>query len=401
VIEAEEIEGRPIWARPDLFPKTPISGWGYFDRINGPMPVASESALCELIRNDHQEKIGLVWTPDCPNFVVPESVPALHGALKESRSVSTQVDLKEKNRHVKFGLLLYSGFILYFWWDIYHTSHPAVTVWGAMRELIQSQMPVLGILMLTMFFLLPWYEVKKRWKEVRDWSAETMKDAADLANFETWLAMQKIVATKAIMGLIVIAGAVQVISGKPFAAALLKNNYDERWRLLTAPFLHGNEIHFIMNALGLIYLGRRIEALARWPHVAMVFLFTAWIGGEVSLSYGSGSSLGASGGLMGMLGFLLVFETRHARLVPRSARRRLMAALIGTAIIGLIGVKMIDNGAHLGGLLGGMIYAWVVFPRSESAMRPRSSSADQWMAALAFIVMAFGVFVACKVMLQK
>jgi membrane associated rhomboid family serine protease len=401
VIESVEIEGRPVWARPDLFRNAPTSGWGYFDRINGPVPLESLSALSELIRQDVKENIGLVWTPDCPHFVVPESVPALHESLKASRSVSSQADLTNKNRQVKFGLMLYVGFFLYFWWNVYYAASPALSMWAALGELIQSQMPILGLLMLTMFFLLPWYEVKKRWKEVREWTSETMKDAADLANFETWLAMQKIVATKVIMGLIAIAGAVQVFSGKPYAAALIKNHYGERWRLLTAPFLHGNEIHFIMNALALLYLGRRIEALARWPHVAMVFLFSAWLGGEVSLSYGAGRALGASGGLMGMLGFLLVFETRHARLVPRSARRRLMAALIGTAIIGLIGVKMIDNGAHLGGLLGGMLYAWVVFPRSESAIRPRSSQVDQWMAVLSFVVMAIGVLIACNVMMQK
>ena len=56
-----------------------------------------------------------------------------------------------------------------------------------------------------------------------------------------------------------------------------------------------------------------------------------------------------------MLGFLLVFETLHKRLVPRSARRRLLGALGVTLIIGFIGYQFIDNIAHVGGLLAGML----------------------------------------------
>ena len=74
------------------------------------------------------------------------------------------------------------------------------------------------------------------------------------------------------------------------------------------------------------------------------------------------ASVGVSGGLLGLLGFLLVFETLHKRLVPRSARRRLLGALGVTLIIGFIGYQFIDNIAHVGGLLAGTLYASVVFP---------------------------------------
>lgn len=114
---------------------------------------------------------------------------------------------------------------------------------------------------------------------------------------------------------------------------------------------------------------------------------------------GKGASLGASGGLMGMLGFLLVFETRHAKLVPRKSRRRLIVAVIGTALIGVIGIQFIDNAAHAGGLVAGMIYAFVVFPRSESALRPQSSLADRLVALLSFAVLAYGVLKASLVMM--
>ena len=84
-----------------------------------------------------------------------------------------------------------------------------------------------------------------------------------------------------------------------------------------------------------------------------------------------------AGGLMGWLGFLLVFETLHVKLVPRSSRRRLIGGVVMTALIGLVGYRFIDNAAHFGGLLAGMAYAGIVFPRSSSVSRPRMNLTDR------------------------
>jgi len=89
---------------------------------------------------------------------------------------------------------------------------------------------------------------------------------------------------------------------------------------------------------------------------------------------------------MGWLGFLLVFETLHARLVPRSARRRLLAAVFLTALIGLLGHRFIDNAAHAGGLFAGMLYAAIVFPKSSSVYRPRSTMTDLIGGGFAFAI---------------
>lgn len=102
---------------------------------------------------------------------------------------------------------------------------------------------------------------------------------------------------------------------------------------------------------------------------------------------------------MGMLGFLLVFETRHAKLVPRSARRRLIAALVGTALIGVIGVRFIDNAAHAGGLVAGMVYAFIVFPRSSSVFRPQASAVDRLVALLCFATLILGACWATQAMM--
>ena len=389
--------GRPAWARPDLFPVAPDEPWGFVMGGQEKHPVVDVEELRAALRADTSESIGLVWTPANKHMEVPEAVPELLEAVKESRLKSSAQSLHKQNSQLRLGLLLLVAFIGYTVWQIIEFRGGFIPK-IFLADLIATAAPALGLLMFTMFFLAPWYEARKRWHEVRSWTVETMREAGDLARFDVWLAWQKIYATKVLMGIIAVAGAVQIFSGKPLAAALIKGG-EERWRLLTAPLLHGNLLHFMMNALGLMYLGRRIEALARWPQVPLVFLFSAWIGGECSMMLGEGKSLGASGGLMGMLGFLLVFETHHAKLVPRRSRRRLMAAVVGTALIGLIGIQFIDNAAHGGGLVAGMLYAFVVFPRSESVVRPQIAAADRWMALLSFAVLAYGLLLATRVMM--
>ena len=95
------------------------------------------------------------------------------------------------------------------------------------------------------------------------------------------------------------------------------------------------------------------------------------------------------------LGFLLVFESLHSRLVPRPAKRRLLAGVILTGMIGVIGFRFIDNAAHLGGLLAGMLYAFIVFPKSDSPSRPVATITDRIAGATALAVLtAAAVFAA-------
>lgn len=89
---------------------------------------------------------------------------------------------------------------------------------------------------------------------------------------------------------------------------------------------------------------------------------------------------------MGWLGFLLIFETLHSALVPSSAKRRLVGGVLITALIGLVGYRFIDNAAHFGGLLAGMAYAAIVFPKSSSVMRPEMNATDRLVGLVALAV---------------
>jgi membrane associated rhomboid family serine protease len=131
-------------------------------------------------------------------------------------------------------------------------------------------------------------------------------------------------------------------------------------------------------------------------------LFSACVGGQASAFFVTAPSVGASGGLMGWLGFLLVFETLHHRLVPLDARRRLAAGVALTAVIGLIGYRYVDNAAHAGGLLAGMLYAAIVFPRSSSPARPNSNLTDRIAGGAAMLVLiASAAFAVLRIMANQ
>lgn len=406
----------PVWAREDAFPQAP-EGWGWVDLKGRRRPCDSLEALIKAVREDRDGSVTLIWAPGHERMILPEELPGVHDALRTARERWTREDLAAAVDRLRwFGFILagFAGYAFVMGWLLAGqlASQSGVPATLGLRfqlgiqAVVKSGQAGLALLMFVIFAFIPWYQARKRRTELGRWSDEGMREAIPSIRFETWLGWQKAPLTKVFLGLVSLVALAQIMSGVRTSgwgtllavfhswggvaeAGLVKERYfsGEWWRLLTAPFLHGNIVHFGMNTAALAYLGKRLEVFARWPHLPLVFLFSACIGGEASARMVSAPSVGASGGLMGWLGFLLVFETLHSSLVPRTARRRLAVGVALTALIGLIGYRFIDNAAHAGGLLAGMFYAVIVFPRSASAIRPKSTTTDRVAGVLSFSVL--------------
>lgn len=415
----------PVWAREDAFPEAP-PGWGWADVKGNRHPCDSEESLLSAIRDDHAGSLDLVWLPGHSRMILPEELPGVGDSLRKARDRWTRDDLAGATYRLYWCGVMLAGFVVYLFYSGLIFANRLAERSGsdvelpqrllfAARSVLSSGLLGLAALMFIIFAFIPWYQARKRRAELDRWTEEGIAESAPGIRFETWLAMQRAPLTRVFLVLVTVVALAQILSevktrgwGTLFAlfhhwdgtaaAGLIKDRYfqGEWWRLITAPFLHGNVVHYAMNAAALACLGKRMEVFARWPHLPLVFLFAACVGGEASARLLAAPSVGASGGLLGWLGFLLVFETLHRSLVPRSARRRLIAGVLLTGLIGLIGFRYIDNAAHAGGLLAGMLYAAVVFPKSTATSRPRSNWTDRIVGGISFGILvaavAFAVF---------
>jgi rhomboid protease GluP len=162
------------------------------------------------------------------------------------------------------------------------------------------------------------------------------------------------------------------------------------WRILTGGALHGGILHIYFNGQALYGFGSLIEFLSNRAHLAIVFLLAVIGGGILSLIFmPEGVSVGASGGIMGLIGYLAIYGYRRKQQLPPDFLKSMLINIGFIAAFGLVAYQIIDNFGHLGGLLVGAIYGFVQVPR-DLHKNPRNTNA----AAKIFGVIALGMFVA-------
>ena len=151
-------------------------------------------------------------------------------------------------------------------------------------------------------------------------------------------------------------------------------NDGEYWRLLTGIALHGSILHLGFNSYALFVLGRLMEMIANRSHVAIVFLLSGIGGGVLSLFMAPEiPTLGASGGVIGLLGYLTVYGYKRRKLLPESFLRNMLFNIALIGFVGFLLIDKIDNFGHLGGLLTGAIYGMIQIP-ADLYKDPRATS---------------------------
>lgn len=137
----------------------------------------------------------------------------------------------------------------------------------------------------------------------------------------------------------------------------------EYWRILTGAVLHGGLVHLLLNCYALYALGRLIETLSNRAHLVIVFLLAAIGGGVLSLIFLPNDSIGASGGILGFLGYLTAYGFIRRKLLTNSFLKNMLFNVGFIALYGVFLNQTIDNFGHLGGLIAGAVYGFVQIPR--------------------------------------
>lgn len=140
----------------------------------------------------------------------------------------------------------------------------------------------------------------------------------------------------------------------------------EWWRILTSATLHGIfPLHLYFNAQAFYGFSSLIEVLSHRAHLAIVFLLSVVGGGLFSLFFMPDAiSIGASGGIMGLIGYLAVYGYRRRRQLPPDFLKTMLINIGFIAAFGLVAYQIVDNFGHLGGLLTGAIYGFVQIPKN-------------------------------------
>ncbi len=135
------------------------------------------------------------------------------------------------------------------------------------------------------------------------------------------------------------------------------------WRILTGATLHGGIMHLAFNAYALYVLGKLIELLSNRSHLVIVFLLSIIGGGLMSLVFlPDNPSVGASGGIIGFLGYLTAYGVKRRKLLPTSFLKNMLFNIGFIGIVGIFIIPNVDNFGHLGGLLVGLIYGFLQIP---------------------------------------
>ncbi len=170
----------------------------------------------------------------------------------------------------------------------------------------------------------------------------------------------------------------------------------EWWRLLSSIFVHVTLLHLLLNMWCLWNLGLFGEPLLGRPGLVAVYLLTGVTGmlQTVIWSRVTGESglivAGASGAVFGLAGILIVLLSNRKLAAPwkelRSLRAQVVFFAVANLVLGMLpelamrmsprllrglpfdpaDLPRIDNNAHLGGFVCGLVLGFLLFPRMTS-----------------------------------
>lgn len=155
----------------------------------------------------------------------------------------------------------------------------------------------------------------------------------------------------------------------------------EPWRLLTSIFLHGGMMHIFFNAYALFIFGSILETRVSRRDYLVIFFGAGLLGSLLYYAtYMLGiippiPALGASGAIYGILGAVAVILP-DLRIFFWFFPMKIRYAAILWVALEFMGTFDISSGiasaAHLGGLMFGLAFAWLI------SRRPHDPRPQEW-----------------------
>jgi uncharacterized protein len=137
---------------------------------------------------------------------------------------------------------------------------------------------------------------------------------------------------------------------------------DAVWGIFTSIFLHGGFFHFFFNGYALYMFGLFLERRIGGKNILKIFLAAGLIGSLVHVAlaalFGTGGlyALGASGGIFGILGALMVLSP-DIRIItfPIPIPMKLWQGILMFTIFAMLFIPSIAHDVHIAGLVVGLM----------------------------------------------
>ena len=128
------------------------------------------------------------------------------------------------------------------------------------------------------------------------------------------------------------------------------------YRLITSVFLHANIIHLLCNMYSLYIIGSQLESFFGKIKYSIIYIGSAIVGNLLSIAFFKEGfvSVGASGAIFGLLGALLYFGYHYRVYLGSVLKNQLIPIILLNLALGFM-LKGVDNFAHIGGLIGGIM----------------------------------------------
>lgn len=193
--------------------------------------------------------------------------------------------------------------------------------------------------------------------------------------------------------------------------------YGEWWRIVTAMFVHVGIVHLATNMWCLWNLGLLAEPLMGSSGLLAVYILTGAAGNLLSTGYNwihaihenpaapfFQAGAGASGAVFGIAGALIVLlKSKNLPVPPRELNRLRRSVIYFAAINLVIGYSVnfgsgftgieIDNSAHLGGFLCGLLFAAPMVPRIGSEREDFKMRLRLAVSMVVMLLVLFGFYI--------
>jgi rhomboid protease GluP len=138
------------------------------------------------------------------------------------------------------------------------------------------------------------------------------------------------------------------------------------YRLITSGFVHVGVIHLGFNMYALYVLGPQLESFFGKFKFTIIYITSLIMGNLMSMLFlGDYISAGASGAIFGLLGSLLYFGYHYRIYLGTVIKSQVLPLILINLLIGF-SLEGINNAAHIGGLIGGILISMAVGVKYKS-----------------------------------